>query len=63
MTVDTFSLLKIVESGKYSGGNSDSKPGFQGPYSAGSGLILIAQTPVLVIIANKSEPSATCQLQ
>ena len=45
-----------VESGKYSRANCDSKPGFQAPYSAGSGAILIAQTPVLMIIANKSEP-------
>jgi hypothetical protein len=41
MLVETFSFLNIVERDKYSRGNCDSKPGFQAPYSAGSGSILI----------------------
>src|ERR1039458_8367722 len=47
MLVETFSLLNIVESGKYSRGNSDSKPGFQAPYSAGCCSIVIAHAPVV----------------
>src|SRR5450755_57743 len=47
MPVETFSLLNIVESGKYSRGNSDSKPGLQAPYSAGCCSIVIAHAPVV----------------
>src|ERR1017187_9043411 len=62
MLVETFSLMNIVESGKYSRGNCDSKPGYQAPYSAGSGSIIIAHPPVLVTVSNKSEFSAAYQL-
>ena len=58
MLVETFSLMNIVESGKYSRGNCDSKPGSQAPYSTGSGSIIIAHPPVLVNVSNKSESSA-----
>src|SRR5450830_1939158 len=60
MLVEMFSLLNIVESGKYSRGNSDSKPGFQGPYSAGCCSIVIAHAPVAVIVSSKSAVASSC---
>src|ERR1700756_1665783 len=43
MLVETFSILNIVERGRYSGGISDSSPGCQEPYSAESGSMVIAE--------------------
>src|SRR4029077_11110396 len=41
--VETFSILNIVERGRYSRGISDSNPGCQEPYSAESGSMVIAE--------------------
>src|SRR5262245_15713785 len=43
MLVETFSLRNIVDSGKYSRGNRDSKPGFQAPCSANDGSVPMPQ--------------------
>jgi hypothetical protein len=56
MLLETFSFLNIVERGKYSRGNCDSKPGFQAPYSAGSGSILMALSYPLVLSQNEPRP-------
>src|SRR5215469_13921574 len=42
MLVESFSILNIVERERYSRGISDSNPGCQGPYSAESDSMVIA---------------------